>query len=200
VLGSYRDLRTTYSTAMLEKKNDCGLPKPVGLLLHEAMVNIYYSVAGSSLKALTEDLAKKAKISFGQAMMPASPERPETLDRRGVNGKVFQRSGPRGSGRLRITNDDDSDVVVAVATGGNPRKPQASIYVRANSSATLTGIRGTYSVYFKTGSDWDAARRSFTENCSYESFQQFFDQRSDWRINLRKTELGNARTIEVPAF
>jgi hypothetical protein len=200
VLGSYRDLRQTFSAAMLEKTTSCGVPKPVGRLVYEAKVDIYFTVGGSSLSELTKDLAAKAKISFGKAMMPDDPERPKTADRRGVNGKVIQRSGRRGTGRLQITNDDDSDVVVAVVTGGDPKKPQASIYVRANSKATLTGIRGIYSVYFKNGTDWDARRRNFTDNCNYESFLKLFDQRSDWRISLRKTSLGNALTNDVPAF
>ncbi|TWD80841.1 hypothetical protein FB561_1936 [Kribbella amoyensis] len=156
VLGSYRNLRTLFSTAMLEKKNGCGLPKPVASLLYEAKRDVYYSVGGSSLKALTEDLAK-VKISFGKTMMPAGPADPPRRDRRGVNGKVLQRSGPRGSGVLQITNDDDSDVVIA-AVAGDPKRPLASIYVRGDSKATLSGIRGTYSVYVKSGSDWDSRR------------------------------------------
>lgn len=55
-------------------------------------------------------------------------------------------------------------------------------------------------MYFKSGTHWDPARRAFTESCSFERFDQTFDQHSNWRISLEKTTLGNAKTCEVPAF
>ncbi|HET6295164.1 MAG TPA: hypothetical protein VFG33_17395 [Kribbella sp.] len=81
------------------------------------------------------------------------------------------------------------------------RDRKVSIHVRAHSKATLSGIGGKYySVYFKSGTDWDAARRGFTESCSYEQFLQLFDPRSNWQISLEKTSHGNALTDKVPAF
>jgi hypothetical protein len=198
VMISYHSLRDTFSTAMLEKTNSCGLPKPTNELLYEAKRDIYYTVEGYALEPATKGLAQ-LKLNFGKQLMPPSPERPVGLDRRGVNGKVVQRSGPRGPGRLQIVNDDIWDVAVSVVTG-DPKKPQATIYVRANSKATLRGIRGSYSVYFKSGMDWDAARRGFTDRCSFEQFLQFFDDRSNWKISLAKTSSGNALTNSVPAF
>ncbi|WP_433013537.1 hypothetical protein [Kribbella sp. CA-294648] len=195
---SYNSLQKTFSTGMLEKKTDCGVPKTVPELLYEARRDIYYTVKSASFENAVKDLAK-VKISFGKNLFPAPPPDPPNQNRRGVNGQVLQRSGPRGNGRLQITNDSDSDAVVVVSTAG-PKKPQASIYVRSGSQATLTGIRGTYSVYVKTGMDWDAARRQFTGACNYESFLQFFDQRSNWKISLGKRKDGNALTNEIPAF
>lgn len=195
---SYNDLQKTFSTGMLAKKTDCGVPKTLPELLYEARRDIYYTVKSASLENAVKDLAK-AKITFGKNLLPAPPADPPNQNRQGVNGQVLQRSGPRGNGRLQITNDSDSDAVVVVSTAG-PKKPQASIYVRSGAKATLTGIRGTYSVYVKTGRDWDASRRQCTGSCHYESFLQFFDQRSNWKISLGKRKDGNALTNEVPAF
>jgi hypothetical protein len=121
-------------------------------------------------------------------------------NRRAPNGQVLQRDGKRGSGLLRITNGSDEDAVVAVVSGGDAKHPQASIYVRAGSSARLTGLSGTYSVYFKSGYDWDAKQGGFTRGCEYESFLELFTPDSNWKIDLHKTEDGNALTSEVPAF
>jgi hypothetical protein len=142
-----------------------------------------------------------AGFAVGAFVKPVVPEPTEsTENRRAANGKIIQRAGPRGRGRLEITNGADSDFAVSVVTSGDPKKPQATIYVHAGAKATITGIAGTYEVYFKTGSDWDDARRSFTRGCAYEKFEQSFDQSSNWRISLEKSIAGNARTGEVPPF
>ncbi|GAB3815124.1 hypothetical protein GCM10028799_15980 [Kribbella italica] len=198
VLGGYRTLRETFSTGKLDKSTSCGIPKPAAMLLYEAKRDIYYTVNSSSMVAAAKGLAA-AKITFGKSLRVSEPVRPATPDRRAANGAVVQRSGPRGSGRLRITNGTTSDVVVAVVQG-DPRKPQASIYVRSDERATLTGIRGAYSVYFKSGTDWDSGRRGFTDLCAYERFDQRFAAESSWQVSLEKTAIGNATTSSVPAF
>lgn len=109
-------------------------------------------------------------------------------------------NGARGPGSLRIENDADSDAAVAVVVG-KPSSPQATTYVRSGSSATLTGVTGShYSVYVKTGIDWDRKQRGFTGACSFEQFLKLFDGRSNWTISLRKTTDGNALTTDVPAY
>ena len=199
-VDSSKALRQLSVTATRNEKNTCGIPNPTAGVLYDAKVAIYDAVTGSRLTMAGESLAR-AKISFGKTLTAvATPSAPRSPNRRGVNGKVVQRSGAGGSGRLQITNGDTGDVLVSVVLK-DPKKPQASIYVRANSKATLTGIGGsTYRVYFKSGTDWDAARRGFTESCSYEHFLQFFDPRSNWQISLEKTSHGNALTDKVPAF
>jgi hypothetical protein len=197
-LFSYDQLQKIFSTGMLDKKNGCGLPKPLGELLYEAKRDIWWTVKSGSYDDAVKQLAA-AKITFGNNLLPAQPVAPAPRDRHGENGKVVQRSGPRGSGRLQITNNDYADYLVVVSTSG-PKTPEASIYVRANSKATLTGLRGNYSVYLKSGQDWDTKRRSFTDGCEYQSFLQIFDQQHNWKISLAKTENGNALSNEVPAF
>jgi hypothetical protein len=197
-LFSYEALQKTFSTGILDKKNGCGLPKPLGELLYEAKRDIWWTVKSGSYGDAVKQLAA-AKITFGKNLMPADPEPPPSRDRHGENGKVVQRSGPRGSGRLQITDDEYDDYLVVVSTSG-PRTPEASIYVRANSKATLTGLRGNYSVYLKSGLDWDAKRRNFTDGCEYQNFLQIFDQQHNWKISLARSENGNAITNDIPAF
>ncbi len=128
---------------------------------------------------------------------PISPSVPPTS--RPSNGKIVEQAGPRGAGRLRITNGTPADVALSVVTG-EPTKPQVMIYVHGNSSATVTGISGDYQIYLKTGSGWSDTERRFTAGCAFEKFKQRFDQQSDWTIDLQQSVLGNARTEPVPPF
>jgi hypothetical protein len=177
-------------------KTSCGLPKAPAVRLYEAKAGIR-----SSVLELTQDVSKSVGkgLRFGALVVPPAPKAPPSVNGRGTNGKVIQRAGSRGPGRLEIDNGSSSDVVVVV-TNSNPRKPQVSIYVRASSKATLNGIRGSYYVFFKSGTAWDAANRRFTEDCAYERYDDRFDGSFDWSISLARTPLGNAPTSEVDAF
>ncbi|MFG1820410.1 hypothetical protein ACGFIF_42105 [Kribbella sp. NPDC049174] len=177
-------------------KTSCGLPKAPAVRLYEAKAGIR-----SSVLELPQDVSKSVGkgLRFGALVVPAAPKAPPTVNGRGSNGKVIQRSGAQGPGRLQIDNGSSSDVVIVV-TNSNPRKPQVSIYVRASSKATLNGIRGSYYVFFKSGTNWDAVNRRFTEDCAYERYDDRFDGSFDWSISLARTPLGNAPTSEVDAF
>jgi hypothetical protein len=177
-------------------KTGCGLPKAPAVRLYEAKAGIR-----SSVVELTQDVSKSVGkgLRFGALAVPPEPKEPASVNGRGSNGKIIQRTGSRGPGRLVIDNGSDSDVVVVV-TNSNPRKPQVSIYVRSSSKATLNGIRGSYYVFFKSGTGWDAANRRFTEDCAYERYDDRFDGSFDWSISLARTPLGNAPTSEVDAF
>jgi hypothetical protein len=177
-------------------KTGCGLPKAPAVRLYEAKTGIRGAVA-----ELTQDVSRSVGkgLKFGAIVVPPKPAAPPVVNGRGTNGKVIQRAGSRGPGRLEIDNGSSSDVVIVV-TNSSPRKPQASIYVRASSKATLNGIRGSYYVFFKSGTSWDAANRRFTEDCAYERYDDRFDGSFDWSISLARTPLGNAPTSEVDAF
>ncbi|MEU4604869.1 hypothetical protein AB0F43_17950 [Kribbella sp. NPDC023972] len=177
-------------------KTSCGLPKAPAVRLYEAKKGVRSTVA-----ELTQSVSASVGkgLRFGALVVPPAPKAPPSVNGRGTNGQVIQRSGARGPGRLEITNGSASDVVIVV-TNSNPRKPQASIYVRASGKTTLNGIRGSYYVYFKSGTSWDAANRRFTENCSYERYDDRFDGSFDWTISLARTPLGNASTSETDAF
>lgn len=104
-----------------------------------------------------------------------------------------------GSGTLRIDNGNSKDFAVVV-TNGDPKSPQATIYVQGNSEATLSGIAGTYYVYLKSGTDWDQATLGFTRDRDFQKFDDPFDANSDWELTLKPSIGGNASTSDVPAF
>ncbi|GAA1953676.1 hypothetical protein [Amycolatopsis minnesotensis] len=198
-LGEASNLREYDKPADVGKPNECGVPPVSEAQLVKAKKQIYWRMRGSGYE---ETIAKfaKAGLKYGEQLLPPEPaDVPAAAERRARNGEIVQRGGPKGRGRLQITNGAESDAVIAAANG-DPKNPQASIYVRAGSSATLTGLSGNYSVYFKTGTDWDGGRRGFTSACKFESFLEIFTADSNWRIDLRKSENGNALTNEVPAF
>jgi hypothetical protein len=193
---SYPENLTDNLGAAGATKTSCGLPKAPVVRLYEAKTGIR-----STVVELTQAVSKSVGkgLRFGALVVPAAPKAPPSVNGRGTNGKIVQRSGARGPGRLEIDNGSSSDVVIVV-TNSSPRKPQVSIYVRAGSKATLNGIRGSYYVFFKSGTSWDAANRRFTEDCAYERYDDRFDGSFDWTISLARTPLGNAPTSEVDAF
>ncbi len=55
-------------------------------------------------------------------------------------------------------------------------------------------------MYFKGGTNWDAANNRFTENCSYQKYDTRFDGAYNWTISLAETPVGNATTSDTDAF
>ena len=199
VLEAFDGYAGSVSTNLSEAgstNTSCGFPKPQALRLYQAKTGVRTAFAELA-QSVQKSVGKGVK--FGSISVPPALKPPAVIGGRGTNGDVVQRSGSRGPGTLKITNSGDSDVVIVVANS-SPKKPQASIYVRANKSATLNGIRGDYWVYFKGGSNWDAANRRFTENCSYQKYDDRFDGSFNWTISLAKTAFGNATTSETGAF
>ncbi|MFC6157719.1 hypothetical protein [Kribbella jiaozuonensis] len=177
-------------------KTGCGFPKALDVRLYEAKSGLRFAYAELA-QSVQKSIGRGVK--FGAVSVPPKLAQPAVIAGRGENGDVFQRSGPRGSGSLEIKNAGD-DVVIVIA-GSNPRQPQASIYVRADKTATLNGIRSQdYWVYFKSGTSWDAKNHRFTENCSYQKFDDIFDGSYNWTISLAKTPLGNASSSETESF
>ncbi|HEY3560346.1 MAG TPA: hypothetical protein VGL05_22930 [Kribbella sp.] len=175
-------------------KTGCGFPKAPEVRLYEAKTGVrtaYAGLAGSVQKSIGKG------VKFGALSVPAKPVAPAVIGGRGENGDVFQRSGARGASSLRIINSG-SDAVIVV-TPSNPRKPQASMYVRANKSATLRGIRGDYWVYYKTGTNWDAKNHRFTEDCAYSKFDRLLDGSYAWTLTLESVA-GNTTRSETDAF
>ncbi|WP_427886960.1 hypothetical protein ACQHIV_29025 [Kribbella sp. GL6] len=189
------DVATQLSKAG-DTKTGCGFPKAPDVRLYEAKSGIRTAYAGLA-QSVQQSIGKGVK--FGAVSVPAKPATPAVIGGRGENGDVFQRSGSRGPGSLKIVNSGN-DVVVVVTTS-NPRTPEASIYVRANKSATLNGLRKQdYYVYFKSGTNWDAKNRRFTESCAYQKFDDIFSGQYAWTVTLTKSPLGNAPSSETDAF
>jgi hypothetical protein len=192
LIGAGRQLQTVDVNAA-PKPDSCGNPvDQVGYAREN--VNAGIRILAPHLKSLTD---AGYPIS---AFTPGPSVAPPPGNRRGANGKVVQRAGPKGRGRLKVNNSDTGDVAISVVVGGNPSKPQATMYVQAGQNATLTGLSGTYEVYFKSGSDWDEGRRAFTRDCHFEKFDQSFDQKSDWEVSLAQSIGGNASTSTVPGY
>ncbi|MFD3702237.1 hypothetical protein ACFWUP_03760 [Nocardia sp. NPDC058658] len=139
--------------------------------------------------------SSKAKVTTTTSTVPPAP----LQNRRAENGAVVQQDGLVGAGTLEIENGNAGDVAVVV-TNGDPKKPQATIYVQGNSNATLSGIDGTYYVYMKSGKDWDQATLGFTRDRDFSKFDDSFDGDSDWTITLQPSVTGNASTSDVPSF
>lgn len=181
------------------KANECGIKPTKAEQLVTAKRRVLGSIPAEAVQGITADL-KRAGYSWGGKLLPKQPSFPKKKKRRADNGEIIERNGRRGSHSLQITNDTEDDVVVAAVTK-NPKKPMASIYVRANSSATLGRLAPkTYSVYYKTGTDWDDDRKTFTRGCSFEKFQLPFTPESNWRIELQKRIGGNAQTDPTEPF
>lgn len=111
------------------------------------------------------------------------------------NGKVLR--GSSGPGSLDITASDVDSVITLTITGS--KKPTASIYVRANSKATLHHIPGkTFDAYVSSGTDWDSAAGKFTRDCSYGKADDTFDfSSSDWSLELTKQVGGNLSMTDL---
>lgn len=114
-----------------------------------------------------------------------------------ANGKVLRHSS--GPGSLEIDAADQDAVVTLTVTGS--KTATASIYVRANSKATLSGIPGkTFDAYITSGTDWDSAASKFTRDCSFGKAGDTFDfGSSDWSLQLTKQVGGNLSMTDLGA-
>jgi hypothetical protein len=192
----YAQTVTKNLAASGETKTGCGLPKAGAVRLYQAKTGIRTSIVQLS-QEVNRSLGKG--INYGLRMTPPALKAPPQMTGRGRNGQIIQRSGSRGAGTLQITNNGSVDVVVVVANSV-PRQPQVSIYVRHDSKANLHGIRGSYWVFFKSGSAWDGVSRQFTEGCSFSKYDDRFDGKFDWTITLSPVIGGNASTSDVDPF
>ncbi|WP_405063478.1 hypothetical protein OG474_18045 [Kribbella sp. NBC_01505] len=179
-----------------ETKTGCGLPKAAAVRLYQAKTGIRESVIALSTE-VNKSLGKGT--NYGLRMTPPALKPPPQMTGRGSNGQIIQRSGARGAGTLQITNNGSADVVVVVANSV-PRQPQVTIYVRHDSKANVHGIRGSYWVFFKSGTAWDGVSRQFTEDCSFSKYDDRFDGKFDWTITLSPVIGGNASTSDVDPF
>ncbi|MCP2166787.1 hypothetical protein [Goodfellowiella coeruleoviolacea] len=193
-----QELKQEGSALGAAEPNSCGLPPPLESQLYDVKHAIYLALNSGSLDNARQGLAALGLTLDG--VLPPEPAAPALPSRRADNGQIIQRTGKGGNGELEIDNNTGADHTISVVTGGNPSEPQVMVYVRANSTARVNRIAGTYQVYLKSGTDWDAERRGFTRDCAFEKFDEPFDQSSDWEISLAETTSGNAESSVVPPF
>lgn len=144
------------------------------------------------------DQLERQKLTFGKTLPDAGPA---PKDERPASGEVLIRRGADGRGQLKITNGTAKDVAISiVADGRPPSSPQIMVYLQATRSTSVDRIGGAYRLYFKSGSDWDAAHRRFRADCSFKKFDQTFARNQGWQVNLQPRPGGNADTTEVEAY
>ncbi|GAA1595963.1 hypothetical protein GCM10009789_57380 [Kribbella sancticallisti] len=155
-------------------------------------------------RQLTANLAvavtqlKTLGLRFGSTLPDLGPE---PADVRPSNGDIVVRTGSGGSGRLRVKNGTSRDVAVSVvSTGQAPSKPHVMMYVQAKKTATMNRIGGAYTLYFKSGKDWNPKRRQFSSDCAFSKFQQGFGKNQGWQVDLQPSTLGNAPTSGVDPY
>lgn len=180
------------------KPNECGIAPSAQT--QTAMVK---AAVGQELETAASGVSTTALagagLTFTGRLVPPKADPPALQNRRGQNGAVLQRNGPRGRGTLEIKNGGGLDAVIA-AVVSDPKDPIASIYVGARSTAKITGLAGTYQVFFKGGTDWDGQALTFTRDCSFQKFDDVFDAGSNWSITITAVVGGNATSSDVPAF
>ena len=127
---------------------------------------------------------------------------------RPANGKILVDKIKGGRGQLTIKNGDDRDAVVVLAKSSSPSKALLAVYVRANKSKTIKGIKdGKYVVFFSFGKRWDNHTKAFTSSPELRRFEdtmRFKTTRSAymitysiWTISLHQVAGGNAPTSGV---
>jgi hypothetical protein len=141
---------------------------------------------------------RKLQLRFGSTLPDPGPEPAAS---RPTNGDILIRSGASGSGRLRVTNGTTKDVAISIVSPGRPPgKSHVMMYVQTGKTATITRIGGPYSIYFKSGSDWNPNRRQFSADCTFQKFAKSFGRNEAWQVDLNPTITGNAPTTEVEAY
>jgi hypothetical protein len=91
---------------------------------------------------------------------------------RPANGTTIINDIGGGANQLTIRNNFTEDAVIALARPGDDQPALLSVYVRGESSHTVSGIRdGTYVTYFAHGSDWCTYHREFTRGAFYGRFE-----------------------------
>lgn len=89
------------------------------------------------------------------------------------NGAVLVNTFGGGPNRLEIVNNRPEDLIVVLTDSNNPDQQLFTVYVHANSTATLRGIpSGTYATYYSGGADWCTFYRRFTSDADYGRFEE----------------------------
>jgi hypothetical protein len=127
---------------------------------------------------------------------------------RPATGKVMTNKIKGGRGQLTIENGNDRDAVLVLARSSAPTKAVLAVYVRAERSATIKGIKdGTYVVFFSLGKRWDSHSRAFTSELDRSRFEDtirfkttrsaYMTTYSTWTLTLQPVVGGNAPTRDV---
>ncbi|MER6829168.1 hypothetical protein ABT352_24530 [Streptosporangium sp. NPDC000563] len=156
-------------------------------------------LAGAILASvlLTGSLAAPATASAQETVAVSSTE----AAARPGNGKILYNRISGGRGKLKVKNGTGRDAVVTLVRG---RSKAISVYVRARSTATATGVRdGNYTIFFTSGHRFNTSRGRFAQSPSYQRFTdrlRFTTTTTSSTIGtltLNPVRGGNARTTGV---
>ncbi len=88
------------------------------------------------------------------------------------NGTILVNRISGGRGHMRVNNNHSGDLVMVLSRPDEPQTPSLAVYVRGESSTTVTGIRdGNYITYYSFGEDWDSHSKRFTRNASHGKYE-----------------------------
>ena len=159
----------------------------------------------ASITALASDTRQMA--ASGHAAGLSVPKFPKQQNRSLATGTFLRNTDRSGNGRLTIENGGSGGAVVTLKRNG---ARSLAVYLRKNGKYTVRGMRdGTYTVYFATGTDWDAKHKGFTAGCDYEKFDNplkfttkygsSYVEYTTYTISLYGVVGGTASTSGVPA-
>ena len=134
-----------------------------------------------------------AKVDASHAYKIGSflPKATPAQNRRLGNGQYIKKGNRGGSGKLKIDNTGSTTDAVIGLTPVNSKAANFTVYVRAGTSYTVSGVRdGTYQIYLTSGADWDPAVPGFAFKCDFSKFADTFQfsttrtQYTQWTITL----------------
>ncbi|MFC1415931.1 hypothetical protein [Streptacidiphilus cavernicola] len=158
----------------------------------------------ASVTALAADVGRLA--ASGRATGLTVPKFPKQQNRTLATGTYLRNTDCTGNGKLTIENGSSGSAVVTLKRNG---ARSFAVYLRKNGKFTVKGVRdGSYTVYFATGTDWDAKHRGFTTGCDYEKFDKSLSfttkytssyvEYTTYTISLYGVVGGTASTTGVP--
>jgi hypothetical protein len=165
------------------------------------------AVAVGKASAITELAAEvKTLATDGWPTGLTVPKFPKQQNRSLSTGTFLRNTDRSGNGRLTIENGSSGSAVVTLKRNG---ARSFAVYLRKNGKFTVKGVRdGSYTVYFATGSDWDAKHKGFTTDCDYEKFDKAlkfttkysssYVEYTTYTISLYGVLGGTASTSDVP--
>ncbi len=132
------------------------------------------------------------------------PKATPAQNRRLNNGQYIKKGNRGGSGKLKIDNTGAPTDAAISMTPINSKAAAFTVYVRAGTSYTVSGVRdGNYQIYLTSGSDWDPGIPGFAFKCDFSKFADTFQfsttrtQYTQWTITLKAAVGGNAQTDTV---
>lgn len=119
---------------------------------------------------------------------------------------IYQRADLDNHNELRITNEGTRDSVVYLVFAAHHDFPFAIAYVRSTESYSIKGIPdGTYSLFYRSGSDWDGThflknetvKRGVEDYMFEETPKQDSNAHPIWLITLDPISDGNTPVIDA---